>query len=498
MNRTTLLTAAASIVALATVSMSAGALPAAAATSDQHVIVIGIDGLRYDKIAPANATNLEALIDTGYSSTTWLYAAPMSQTLSGPGWATNLTGVWPDKHRVLSNSWGTTSNITQYPDFLSRLETANPTLSTYAAATWAPIIDGSAGSPLITSAVDNRYVSTGDSDTAAKVVAQLSATNAPNASFVHFDDVDEAGHAHGAASNEYLAAAAEIDGYVGKIRQAIAKRPTSERWSIIVTADHGHTDAGGHGGNTPPERSSFIIKTGPGITKTTPAIKPKNVDIAADVLTTFGVPVPAAFDGQPLTTTSTDPFDTMIGSLSGPVDETGIPASTKGWTHSVPAGWGIDNTNMGSGGVTEWRGWSLTTDDFWTKTDPGQSRESNVRARGVFAVADSDEWSDKTHTGLFNSRLVSAPSTVTGGKTATISFGSHYRKEGNETASVLVSYDNGSTWTTATTLTADTIAAKQSVTVQVPTGKTSMKVAWALTNGDNNWYWAIDNPRVVS
>ncbi|WP_439693810.1 hypothetical protein ACRQ4B_06170 [Curtobacterium sp. SP.BCo] len=203
-------------------------------------------------------------------------------------------------------------------------------------------------------------------------------------------------------------------------------------------------------------------------------------------------------DGQPLTTTSTDPFDTMVGSLSGPVDETGIPASTKGWTHAVPTGWTIDNTKIGTGGVTEWRGWSLTTDDFWTKTDPGQSRESNVRARGVFAVADSDEWADKTHTGQFNSRLVSAPYTVTGGETATVSFGSHYRKEGNETASVLVSYDNGSTWTTTSTLTADAIAAEQSVTVQVPTGKTSMRVAWALINGDNNWYWAIDNPEVVS
>jgi hypothetical protein len=488
--------AVASTLALAVAGLGVGAMPAAAAASDQHVIVVGIDGLRFDKIAPANATNLEALIASGYSSTTWLYAAPMSQTLSGPGWATNLTGVWPDKHRVLSNSWGTSSNITQYPDFLSRLETANPALSTYAAATWAPIIDGSAGSPLITSAVDTRYVSTGDSDTAANVLGQLGKTAAPNASFVHFDDVDEAGHADGAASSEYLAAVAEIDGYVGKIRQAVAKRPTSEQWSIIVTADHGHTDAGGHGGNTPPERSSFIIKTGPGITRTTPAVKPKNVDIAADVLSTFGVPIPAALDGRPLATASTDPFDSMVGSLAPAVDETAIPAATKGWTHAVPPGWSIDDTGMGTGGVTEWRGWSLTDDDFWTKTDPGQGRETNVRARGVFAVADSDEWSDKAHTGLFNSRLVSAPYAVSAGSTATITFGSHYRKEGNETASVLVSFDNGATWTTASTLAGDSTAAIQTVTVAVPAGKTSMRVAWALTNGDNNWYWAVDAPRV--
>lgn len=479
-------------------TLAATAVPtAASATVDtsRHVVVIGVDGLLFDKIAPAAAPNLDAMIASGYSSKTSLYGSPMSSTFSGPGWATNLSGVWPDKHKVTSNSWSG-SSIASYPDFLSRLEAADSAVSTYAAVTWAPIVDGSAGPALVGSAVDRRYASTGDADTAAAAASYLGSTG-PNASFIHFDDVDHAGHDHGAASQQYLDAVTEVDGLIGKLRAAVAARPgaASESWSFIVTSDHGHTDSGGHGGNSAAERASFIIKTGPGITKTTPTIAPKNVDIAADVLSTFGVAVPSVLDGRPLATGSTDPFDTRAGSLQGRVDETGIPASTLGWSKTFPSGWTVDNSSMGTGGMTEWRGWSLTTDPFWTATETGQQRETNVRARGVFAVADSDEWADKTRSGTFNSLMTSQAYSIAGKSSATVSFGSHYRKEGAETASVLVSFDGGA-WRNVTTYTADRIASIDRHVVAVPAGASSMRVRFSLTNGDNNWYWAVDDLQV--
>lgn len=493
-------TVALAVALAATAATAATALsgiaPASAATvTAEHVVVIGIDGALLDRIAAADAPNLDAMIASGYSSKTSLYASPMAQTLSGPGWATNLTGVWPDKHRVLSNSWGTATGLAQYPDFLTRLERANSALTTYADASWNPIVDGSVGTPLVQT-VDQRYAASSDADAAANAVSTLRNTG-PNASFVHFDDVDHAGHSYGAASQQYLDAIAEVDGYVGQLRSAVQSRPTysSERWSFIVTADHGHTDAGGHGGSTPAERSAFVLKTGPGITKQTPAIRPKNVDIAADVLATFGVARPADLDGRPLATASTDPFDTMVGALRPRVDETGIPASTLGWTHSMPSGWSVDNTGMGTGGVTEWAGWSLTTDEFWTQSQRDQSRETNVRERGVFAVADSDEWADKTHTGTFNSRITSQPYSVAGKTSATVSFGNHYRQDGTQHATVLVSFDGGA-FRQVASYGSDQIAQTASVPVIVPAGAKQVRVQWALTDADNAWYWAIDDPQV--
>ncbi|AKU19185.1 nucleotide pyrophosphatase [Luteipulveratus mongoliensis] len=469
--------------------------PQVSATTE-HVVVLGIDGLLFDKIAPAAAPNLDALIATGYRSKTTLYAPPLSPTLSGPGWATNLTGVWPDKHKVLDNTWPS-SNLAQYPDFLTRLEQFNSSLSTYAAVTWAPLLDGSAGPAPITSAVDTRYVSTGDADTAANAVSRLRGQG-PNATFLHFDDVDHAGHTCGAAGACYQKAIEDTDVRIGQVVAAVKARATypTEKWTFIVTADHGHTDAGGHGGNTPPERSSFVIESGAHGTPGVPAIAPKNVDTAAEVLSIFGAPRPSVLDGRPYATASSDPFDKQVSSLKARQDETGIPTSVLGWTKSFPSGWSVDNTGLGTGGVAEWSGWSLTTDDFWTRAEPGQSREANVRARGVFAVADSDEWSDKTHTGTYNTKMSTPAYTGISGKaTATLRFGSHYRKEGNEVAAVSVSF-NGGAPKEVLRYSGDVVAKNEQVSVPIPAGATTVRFTWSLTNGDNDWYWAVDAPSV--
>ncbi len=126
------------------------------------------------------------------------------------------------------------------------------------------------------------------------------------------------------------------------------------------------------------------------------------------------MPKPSHLDGKSIFTASTDPFDATWSSLASRQDETGIPASTLGWT--------------------------LTDDEFWTATQTGQNRENNVRARGVFAVAESDEWADKTYFGTYNTTLIS-PNVPVGGRT-TLPI-SHYLLEGHQRATVLVSYDGG-------------------------------------------------------
>ncbi|MBM7772816.1 hypothetical protein JOD54_003020 [Actinokineospora baliensis] len=487
---------------LASLAVATGALlvpaltaPAAhAAAKTPKVLVIGIDGLLFDRIAPADAPTLDSLIATGSSSKTVLYDNPFAPTLSGPGWATLATGTWPDKHRVLSNSWGSSTNLATYPDFLTRIESARPALSTFAAATWDPLVNDSAGKAIFSSAVDARANGANDTDTTNQTVARLRDVG-PDASFVVLDDVDAAGHNCGAATTCYLNAIAATDARVKQFVDTIRARANypDEDWTILVSADHGHTDAGGHGGLTPPERASFIIRNGPGTTPGTPAIAPKNVDVAPTALSLLGVAIPATLDGRVLGTATNDPFDGLVGSLQARVDETGIPTSVRGWTKTTPAGWTIDNSAMGTGGMTEWRGWSFTTDDFWTRTETGQSRENNVRARGVFAVADSDEWSDKATSGTFTSALTSPAVSVSGKATLKVGFSSHYRKEGGETATVTVSFDGGAA-KTVLTYTGDAIAKIEALSVAVPAGAQSAKVTWRLGNGANNWYWAVDSP----
>jgi predicted AlkP superfamily pyrophosphatase or phosphodiesterase len=57
--------------------------------------------------------------------------------------------------------------------------------------------------------------------------------------FIHFADIDVAGHLHGEDSREYDAALAECDAWLGKIVAALAVEGAAERTLVYVSADHG-------------------------------------------------------------------------------------------------------------------------------------------------------------------------------------------------------------------------------------------------------------------
>ncbi|MGW1725781.1 alkaline phosphatase family protein [Streptomyces sp. NPDC002306] len=486
------------LLSAAALAASAGPLAtvARAATATPKVLVIGLDGALLTRIKDATAPNLDALMAAGLTAPSSIHANPLAPTLSGPGWSTLITGVWPDKHNVKDNAF-TGARFTQYPDFLTRAERAKPALTTYAVASWAPITD-----TVFSGTVDTRVSTPGaeyDTGTTSRAVAQLRDGN-PDAVFVQLDNIDHAGHSYGAASAQYLAAIAGADAQVGQLVAAVKARATyaAESWLIMVTADHGHTDAGGHGGSTLPERQTFLIATGPTLAPGSVRYDVKMPDVAASALAHLGVPLDPAWglDGRPVQQPGADDFDALRPQLQARVDETGIPTSVLGFTHTPPAGWSVDNSAMGGGGVTEWRGWTFTTDEFWTQSQRDQNRECNVRARNVFAVADGDEWNDKSLSGTFDSTLVSPAYPVTGGRTATLTYTTYYRQESPQKGEVLVSYDDG-TPVPVKAYTADVSSRTETVTLQVPAGATRARVRFRYTGG-NNWYWVIDGVRLTA
>ncbi|NED81330.1 nucleotide pyrophosphatase, partial [Streptomyces sp. SID11233] len=137
--------------------------------------------------------------------------------------------------------------------------------------------------------------------------------------FVHLDNVDHAGHSYGAASNQYLQALATVDAQLGQLLDAVRGRSSYARedWLVLVTTDHGHTDAGGHGGNTLPERQTFLVASGGGLPAGSVRYDVRMPDVAVTALAHLGVPIDPAWglDGRPLTVASTDPFDTLRPAL---------------------------------------------------------------------------------------------------------------------------------------------------------------------------------------
>ncbi|MFJ4715639.1 alkaline phosphatase family protein [Streptomyces sp. NPDC088785] len=473
------------------------AVPATAlgAARTPKVLVIGLDGTLLNRIKDADAPRLKALMAAGLTAPSALYANPLAPTLSGPGWSTLITGVWPDKHNVKDNDF-TGHRFAQYPDFLTRIETAKPALSTYAVSSWAPLTD-----TVFSAKVDTRVSTPSaeyDTGTTSRAVARLKSAD-PDAVFVQLDNVDHAGHSYGAASQQYLDAVHGVDGQVGQLVDAVTSRTTyaTEDWLILVTADHGHTDAGGHGGSTWPERQTFMIAVGGTVTAGSTRYDVKMPDIAASALAHLGIALDPAWglDGRPIQQPRPDDFDSLRAKLTGPVDESGIGAGVVGFTHTPPSGWSVDNTRMGTGGVTEWRGWTFTTDEFWTKAERDQQRESNVRARGVFAVADGDEWSDRAVTGSFDSTLISPAYPVTAGRPATLTYTTYYRQESPQKGEVLVSY-GGAAPVAVKTYTADTSSRTETVALQVPAGATTAQVRFRYTGG-NNWFWTIDGVAIT-
>ena len=274
-------------------------------------LVVGIDGLSPYALVETELPNLQRLIDgsfaIGYqgSWTPHAYAGgvlgePSQQpTVSGPGWSSILTGVWADQHGVTNNGFFG-SDYDSNPTFFETLEEQIPAFYSASVARWNPIdtyiIDSVDDQ---NSSMDYRTSPNSDLDvaiTAAGRIAQL-ASERPAAIFVHFDDVDGAGHGTGLHSHNYADVAATTDQYLGFLLQAIRDRANfdSEAWQIMVTSDHGHRPGGGHGGQTALERFiPFLIAEpgdGGGFLRSA-TNRASMVDAAASVLDHLGIGIP--------------------------------------------------------------------------------------------------------------------------------------------------------------------------------------------------------------
>lgn len=75
----------------------------------------------------------------------------------------------------------------------------------------------------------------------------LTAAHGPSFVLVHLPDIDEAGHAYGAGSQEYLKTALRVDTDLSVLVNALQDANTT----FVVVSDHGQIAPGGHGGWEP-------------------------------------------------------------------------------------------------------------------------------------------------------------------------------------------------------------------------------------------------------
>ncbi len=108
--------------------------------------------------------------------------------------------------------------------------------------------------------------------------------------------VDLAGHSSGAASPTYREAALAAD---HALALALANIDLSKD-AVVITADHGHTDRGGHGGVEPEVTTVPLVLSGAGVRSGAAVNDGRLIDVAPTVAALLGIPAPGHGLGRTL------------------------------------------------------------------------------------------------------------------------------------------------------------------------------------------------------
>jgi predicted AlkP superfamily pyrophosphatase or phosphodiesterase len=276
-------------------SQSFAALPAV-----QHVVVIGCDGFGSLGFTPTNAPTLHKLMREG----SWtLHDRGVMPTSSSPNWASMIMGAGPEQHGVTSNDWETNKfDIAPvavgsggiFPTIYGVIREQKPKAVITCVHDWDGY--GRLIEPGVPDVLENVKGSPATAQRAIEVIRERK----PTFMFIHFDDVDHAGHTFGWKSPEYFQAVEQVDGLIGKVLDALDAAGMRKQTIVIMTADHGGKEKS-HGGATMQELEIPLILNGPGITSGHEIKSAVNTyDLAPTIAWIFGLRPPACWIGKPV------------------------------------------------------------------------------------------------------------------------------------------------------------------------------------------------------
>lgn len=219
-----------------------------------RVVLVSVDGLRGDAIK--HMPHLAALAAAGAWTDAMTTVLP---SLTVPGHLSMLSGRDVTRYNITSNALDSTAAMRfAFSGSTTVFDWVRASHEATEAITGASLI----GNAVVTDARDffgvDSLVAT---DTRAEVIAErtvarLAAGHAPTLLFVHFPDVDLAGHEGGwlvpgmttpaggdSLAPAYLGAARRVDDAIARIASALRPAMDSGNVVLVITADHG----GGHG-----------------------------------------------------------------------------------------------------------------------------------------------------------------------------------------------------------------------------------------------------------
>ncbi len=271
-------------------------------TKAKHVILIGLDGWGSYSFEKAEMPNVKKIMKDGAYTLEKRSVLPSSSAVN---WASMFMGAGPELHGY--TDWGSkvpdlpsrvTGKNNIFPTIFQLLRDENPNAEIGCIYDWAGIkyLVDTLSLSYYEQSPDYNIVPEGLCNMAVKYIIDKK----PDFAAIIFDQPDHVGHQAGHDTPEYYTTLTRLDGYVGKIVEAVKEAGMYDETIFIITSDHGGINKG-HGGKTMQEMECPFIISGKNI---------KNgllfnesmmqFDIASTIAYIFNLQQPQVWIGRPM------------------------------------------------------------------------------------------------------------------------------------------------------------------------------------------------------
>lgn len=269
----------------------------------KHVILIGLDGWGSYSVKQADMPNTKKMMDEGSYTLKKRSVFPSS---SVENWASMFMGVGPELHGYYTDGGaGWRAPLIEprvrnkdgvFPTVFSLLREACPKAEIGSIYQWEGI-----QSFIDTTAINFCRQAPPEESVVCDMAVKYIKEKKPTLLFLYWINPDDIGHNKGWYTPDYYREINILDGYIGKIVDALKECGIMDDTIIIITSDHGGTGRG-HSGSTLLEMETPFIICGKDIRKGH-VIEGSMMqyDVAATVAAIFNLKQPQVWVGRPMT-----------------------------------------------------------------------------------------------------------------------------------------------------------------------------------------------------
>jgi predicted AlkP superfamily pyrophosphatase or phosphodiesterase len=257
----------------------------------QHVFIVSFDG---GKPAVMLKSKMPRFFSTALQGSWTWQARTIFPSITLPSHTSMLTGVVMEKHGISWNDYQPDRGTVKVPTVFQLAKARGYKTGLFAGKEKFKHLN-------VAGTVDKFDVPAYESQKVAASAAAYIKAEKPNLCFIHFADSDGAGHKYGWGTPEQVKAFEDEDEALDTVMDAVEEAGIADDSVVILSADHGGHDKT-HGTNSDEDRNIPWVAWGKGVRSGWNLQRPiSTCDTAATALWLLNVPVPADWDGKPVT-----------------------------------------------------------------------------------------------------------------------------------------------------------------------------------------------------